>query len=215
MIAQALCSLGAIVWLVASWILWCRRNSFRGVDWAGTAFSRQRLKTVLIAAAASAMGVVIASPSLRAGVISGLQSDSLFTLEPWEAAAVTAISTVLCLAGILLSVAKTLLVCRRTPPHPVPRAIIAIADILVTASLFAVFYSVAPQLYYEYYRIIIPGLPDQWVVQSRFDPSRLITALSLPSTGRLAELAAGLVFWTVLIVSLWFHAADFRKAARI
>jgi len=166
--------------------------------------------TVMGAGSASAVGVVIALPSLRSGVLSAYPGDSLFTLEPLEIAGLVAISAAISLAGFVLAVEKSVWLSRRTPPGLVPRLCTAAADIVVTAILFTVCYSLLPQLFYQFYRLIIPGLPNQWVVRAWIDLPRLWSALSMASSGRLAELAAGLVFWTLVLTTLWFHAVEYR-----
>ena len=59
---------------------------------------------------------------------------------------------------------------------------------------FAALHTLSPQLFYAYYRTIIPGLPAQWVIRAP-DWPRVTEALLFAPEARLAEHLAALLFW--------------------
>ena len=70
-------------------------------------------------------------------------------------------------------------------------------------ALFWLFLWLSPQFYYTYYRMVIPGLPAQIVIQD--PPSLRLFAETLTFTHRttLADHARGFVGWVLLAATLW------------
>ena len=126
--------------------------------------------------------------------------DSLFTLTGLQIAGVLAVG--LGLAGLTLALLWHLSRNRAWPMR--------LALALVAAALFD---WLSPQGFYEYYRVIIPGLPRQIVVG---EPTGLIELARLylfqgPET--LSAHGRGLFYWTLLIVALWRFDSRRRNAA--
>ena len=56
----------------------------------------------------------------------------------------------------------------------------------------------APQVYYMYYRVLIPDLPLQWVIKTPFNPLRLVELLTFQWRANLAAHSQGILGWCVL-----------------
>ncbi len=124
--------------------------------------------------------------------------DSLFTLDSGG------IAGVLILASIL-----TALVIAVT--WGVSRKQVLPIRLLVAAVVFAGFEWLSPQVFYEFYKTIIDGLPTQWVIrlptlQGLLD---LITFRGHPS---LSSHGRGGLFWVLMIVAL-LAGRRFRRDA--
>ncbi|MEM7444185.1 MAG: hypothetical protein AAF414_12745 [Pseudomonadota bacterium] len=154
-----------------------------------------------------ALAIFICVPTLRTGLIASVAGDSLFNLTPRQATGVALFSAIFAVIGGMVSVQKSLLLAGFRSHGALGGSIVTVADLAITATGYAVVYSLVPQLYYAFYRMIIPGLPDQWVVRSWFDVHRVERAILVLHEGRLADLVAGLLFWTLLAMTLWIHAA--------
>ncbi|MEM7268270.1 MAG: hypothetical protein AAF401_03345 [Pseudomonadota bacterium] len=76
----------------------------------------------------------------------------------------------------------------RLPLSPLPHA--AAAYLALVACL-----SIAPQIYYSYYLLLIPGLPLQWVIAWP-DAADLIRAIRFEQDGRLADHFIAAALWS-------------------
>lgn len=112
--------------------------------------------------------------------------DSFFTLSPSGQAGLMLLSAALAVAMIALA--------RRLPgPRPV-RTLTALAA-------FAAFVWLSPQVYYTYYRAIIPGLPAQWVIQT-LDPGETIRLLTFRDGTSLSAHGRGVLGWAMIAAAL-------------
>ena len=70
--------------------------------------------------------------------------------------------------------------------------------------------SLSPQIYYQFYQLIIPGLPAQWVIQPERTASMMIERLTFSGTTTYASAFTGIVLWTVLaeVVVRHFHEPE-------
>lgn len=125
--------------------------------------------------------------------------DSLFTLGTGGIAGVLAIAAVL--TGLALL--TTRLVARRR--HWTIRMIIAVF-------VFGLFEWLSPQIFYEFYRMIIDGLPRQWVIRPP-TPQGLIELVSFRAPASLSSHGRGGLFWLLLIVALFSGHRLRRNAA--
>ncbi|MEM9060376.1 MAG: hypothetical protein AAGD13_07915 [Pseudomonadota bacterium] len=66
--------------------------------------------------------------------------------------------------------------------------------------LFWVFVWVSPQVYYQYYRLIIPDLPLQWVIWPPAAPQEAISMLFFQGPQNLSAHSQGLLGWSLLLV---------------
>lgn len=70
--------------------------------------------------------------------------------------------------------------------------------ILGASVAFYAFVWLSPQVYYMYYRIVIPDLPLQWVIKTPFGPQRLFELLTFQWRANLSAHSQGVLGWCVL-----------------
>ncbi len=182
------------LWAAVAWRLWARPLSA----------PRSVLRPARIAGLAGIclVAVVLGAPSLWLAVAGGYAGDSLYTLEPAARAGLIVLSGVLILSLWWIAAAKSVLLHRLTAAWGIPAAMVVLADLLVSLVLLALAVGLSPQLYYAYYRAIIPGLPDQWVVRQWFDWQTMQRAAALPPDASLSEHLTGITFWVVMAMAL-------------
>lgn len=83
--------------------------------------------------------------------------------------------------------------------------------LIAAAAVFYLFEWAAPQVYYQYYRLIIPGLPAQWVIGAPPSPSDIARLAAFQDKAALSEHGRALLFWACLVAAAWPRAP--RKAA--
>lgn len=114
------------------------------------------------------------------------QNDSFFDLSEWERVGLLCISAALTVLMILL--ARWLL--RGAPVW------VKLAGSLI---LFWIFVSASPQVYYMYYRMIIPDLPLQWVIWPPASVAEAARMLVFSGPQNLSAHGQGLLGWGLLI----------------
>ncbi len=72
---------------------------------------------------------------------------------------------------------------------------------VLAAALFYLFVYLSPQIYYSYYRVIIGGLPAQWVI-SPPSLTHMIDLLSFRAGSTLSAHSQGALGWSLLAVAL-------------
>ena len=113
--------------------------------------------------------------------------DSFFDLSPAGQAGLLIISGVLFLA--MMAGARTLLRARK-----------AWISVLGSLLLFWVFVWVSPQIYYQYYRLIIVDLPLQWVIWPPASPAETLRLLFFQGPQNLSAHSQGLLGWSLIAV---------------
>jgi len=116
------------------------------------------------------------------------REDSLFTLAPIEQAGVVALSTTM--AVLLILGLRRLLRGRGLGWR-----------VLLGCAGFWLFVWLSPQIYYTYYRAIIPGLPAQ-IVTSWPDLLSVWQLLSFTDKATLSDHGKGVLGWLCLAASL-------------
>ncbi|MEM6662119.1 MAG: hypothetical protein AAF666_08065 [Pseudomonadota bacterium] len=121
--------------------------------------------------------------------------DSFFDLSPWGQVGLLCISTVLCLATVFGSI----YLLRRQ------RLLVRLSGALM---LFWVFVWASPQIYYQYYILIIPDLPWQWVIWPPASPRDAFELLFFQGPQNLSAHSQGLLGWSLLgaQVTLFFRS---------
>lgn len=159
----------------------------------------------------SLLGVILAAPGLQRGVTAGYPGDSFFTLDAGARAGLAALTAGLALLALWAAfrLAKRLSGRR---PRPGARALGLAGNLGVTLGAFTLCYVLSPQVYYSYYRIVLPGLPAQWVVQAGDQLARLAAALALQAGDSLAAQAAGTLFWVLAGLTVSVHAVSWGAA---
>ena len=115
--------------------------------------------------------------------------DSLFTLSPSGQAGVLVIALIL---SVLTLTTAWLVMGQRSLLIRVAMAVL----------LLVLFVWASPQVFYEYYRVIIDGLPAQWVI---FQRNPLVEAARYASFSGPATLSAhgqGALFWALMLLAV-------------
>ena len=121
--------------------------------------------------------------------------DSLFTLSQGQILGLLILSVVLCVGMTALSYWST----RRLPLWG--RAGFAIG-------LIYLFLWLSPQIYYTYYRAVIPGLPAQWVIRTAPGLSETLGTLTFSYRATLADHGRGVLCWAILIAAVLRRPAE-------
>ena len=117
------------------------------------------------------------------------QNDSFFTLNTGGQIGLAVLSAVLAVVMLLLT--------RRLAVASTPARRVAI-----WALLYFLFVWLSPQLFYTYYRVIIPGLPLQWVIPWP-DVLEPLTLLTFSAGDSLSAHGRGVLGWSMLVMALW------------
>lgn len=203
----------AIFWfaLAWNWMIASEKCPANAPAFFGAGLSPRRGRAVLALLAIALVGVLISAPTLQTAILSGYPGDSLFTLEPAEIAGVILISlTLIILFFWLLSVAL-LPIARTVATKPAVRPGAAVACLAGSLLLFGVSHTVSPQIYYTFYRWIIPGLPDQWVIRTWLDVERLAGAAALAPEGSLSAHLTGVTIWCVTLFVVWIFMMRWKN----
>ncbi|MEM8658818.1 MAG: hypothetical protein AAGF22_12060, partial [Pseudomonadota bacterium] len=59
----------------------------------------------------------------------------------------------------------------------------------------------SPQIYYEYYRLVLDGLPAQWVIRLP-DPAWLLRLVTFQDRATLSDHGKGLLFWLLVLFAV-------------
>ncbi len=117
-------------------------------------------------------------------------NDSLFTLAPPQVAGVVVLAALL--VAFALWASWRMMRGRR---WPVRLGLGAIA--------FWLFEWLSPQMFYTYYRLIVPGLPAQWVIGWPPGPGALAELLAFQGQASLSAHGRGALGWLLIAAALW------------
>lgn len=156
-------------------------------------------------------GVILAAPGLRQALLGGFEGDSLFTLGNADRSIVVLIAAAMLIAQFVITVhaAKHL---AAIAPNPWEYLLAIMASVGVTGVTYTAGYMISPQLFYQFYVLIFPGLPQQMVISERHFEA-FIRAIGLPPDGSLADISAGAGFWTFIGLSISVPAVAWRNMA--
>ena len=127
--------------------------------------------------------------------------DSFFDLTPWGQAGLATISLILFAA---------MLIGTRSLVRGRPTAV-RLAGALVA---FWVFVLVSPQIYYTYYRMIIPDLPLQWVIWPPAAPLDAAVLMIFQGPQNLSAHSQGLLGWALVVLALIARRGGAAQDAR-
>lgn len=128
------------------------------------------------------------------------ESDSFFTLSAGGQAG-------LALLSLLLGLAVLWGVWRGT--QAAPRGLRVLAALIA----FWLFVWVSPQVYYQYYRLIIDGLPAQWVIWPPRWPGEAVRLLTFTGPANLSAHSQGILGWAMICVACIGNIPFRRDAA--
>lgn len=117
------------------------------------------------------------------------EGDSFFTLTLAGQAGLAVLSLVLTAAMVLLTLVAA----------PGRRVWFRV---LVAVGLFHAFVWLSPQVYYTYYRAIIPGLPLQWVIGQLPGVEETARLLLFMARDTLSDHGKGVMGWVMLLAAL-------------
>lgn len=117
------------------------------------------------------------------------RQDSFFDLSHWGQVGLATLSLSLFVLMVLL--ARLLL--RRYPIW---------ARFFGALVMFWVFVWFSPQIYYMYYRLVIPDLPLQWVIWPSRDPLRPLKMLFFAYQHNLSAHGQGLLGWATILAAV-------------
>lgn len=133
------------------------------------------------------------------------ESDSFFTLNQWQRIGLLIVSILLIKIFFLLSAIKTHWFVAGKDRVTLGGRSACLLDIAATWGLFTVLYPLAAQVYYTYYRAIIPDLPNQWVVKMT-RASSVVSDFSLAGPALTLNLYLGaMTIWAAIFAVLWHH----------
>lgn len=72
----------------------------------------------------------------------------------------------------------------------------------LTLALFGTFVWVSPQIYYQYYCLIIDGLPAQWVIGGPPSPRHLFELPAFRADANLSHQAQGALGWAMVTLAI-------------
>lgn len=73
---------------------------------------------------------------------------------------------------------------------------------VLAMAMFVAFNWLSPQIYYTYYRMIIPGLPLQWVIATLPDFTETVTLLVFRAGDNLSAHGRGLLGWAMVVAAI-------------
>lgn len=144
-------------------------------------------------------GVALLAFPLWPAILAGYPGDSFWTLGIGGRSGVVAIS----FGGFAALFAGCAVLLRRVPVGPGWTCGAIAAGLLA----YAIIYSVSPQVFYSFYRLIFPGLPTQWVIDGMLDFARLSAAIDLRTAASLSDDLAGVGFWALIPFVLWHRVS--------
>jgi len=137
---------------------------------------------------------LITHPGLVLGLAKGYPNDYLFNLSTGQIVGLTLISGVLAILLFLACVTASTMLCQRLR-HNAPRWLIILSCTVLALLLCALALALVPQIHYLYYRLILPGLPAQWVPLGNLSLTRLTQYLLLPADSTTTVHANGATVW--------------------
>ncbi len=146
---------------------------------------------------------ILAAPTVWSAVLDGYGNDSFFTLAPWPRAGLAALSAALILSLFSLLAAKSAAFYRAGAKLRVPPLVVLAADLLASAALMVGALGLSPQVYYSYYRLIVPDLPAQWQLPGWAVSESPLRQAYLAPGASLADHLVGLTFWSLLVMTGW------------
>lgn len=115
--------------------------------------------------------------------------DSFFTLSALGQVGLVCVT--LCLAAA--AVTSCFWLGRRLP---------LLARIANAVLHFWLFLWLAPQAYYAYYRTIIDGLPEQWVINRPHTPIELFALMTFTGDATLSAHGKGILGWALVLTAI-------------
>jgi hypothetical protein len=75
--------------------------------------------------------------------------------------------------------------------------------VAIAVTLFSLFVWLSPQAYYEYYQLILTGLPRQWVIGQPPTFDELLSLVTFTGPQTISDHSKGGLFWGLIWLSWW------------
>lgn len=137
---------------------------------------------------------IITHPGLWMAVASGYSEDYLFNLSTRQIIGLVLITSGFVVLLFLACTVSSHFLCR-WGNQVLPRWLMVLMCTVFALLLCAIALALVPQLYYLYYRWIIPGLPAQWVPVGDLSLTRLWQYFLLSADGTTTDHAKGSTVW--------------------
>ena len=118
--------------------------------------------------------------------------DSLFTLTPVQVGGTGALAAALWAATLLLLWGL----------RPSNRGVLLAVSLALAALLFWLFAWLSPQAFYQWYRVALGGLPQQWVIGAPPSARDLLAQMTFTGADDLSTHGKGVMGWSLLALAL-------------
>lgn len=179
----------ALLWFAAFWLL--TRDRPQGVG------------LMILSAWACILAIALAAAVIWPAIAAGYPQDSFWTLDTFGRIGVATISGIgISLIFLALALKSRIILRFRRGPTATAWALI---DIAIGLLACGVIFSLSPQVFYSFYRMIFANLPQQWVIDGVLDQDRLKMIAVMAPGGSLADHLAGVTLWAILPFTAWLH----------
>lgn len=173
------------------------------VFWLLTRDRRQGVGLMIWGAWACITAIALAAAVIWPAIAAGYPQDSFWTLDTFGRIGVAAISGIgISLIFLALAMKSRIILRFRRGPTATAWALI---DIAIGLLAYGVIFSLSPQIFYSFYRMIFANLPQQWVIDGVLDQDRLKMIAVMAPGGSLADHLAGVTLWAILPFTAWLH----------
>ncbi|MGC1497666.1 MAG: hypothetical protein WA790_17815 [Sulfitobacter sp.] len=118
--------------------------------------------------------------------------DSFYTLSQNARLGLLAVSVIL--TGIVVAIGVVTMRTRRWSVR-----------VALAVMLFSLFVWASPQAYYEYYQLILTGLPRQWVIGQPPPFDELLSLVTFTGPQTISAHGLGGLFWGLIWLSWWIR----------
>lgn len=116
--------------------------------------------------------------------------DSFYTLSELARLGLLAVSAFLTLVVVVIAIAAM-------------RQRRGSVRVAIAVMLFSIFVWISPQAYYEYYQVVLSGLPRQWVIAQPPTFYELFSLVTFTGQQTISAHGLGVLFWGLIVLSWW------------
>ncbi len=149
--------------------------------------------------------VIIATPALWQAILNGYSQDSFFTLNLFGNAGIIIISTVLISLFYKILFIKSQYLSRKTMLRADLLILTSLIDCILSLMLFVFLHSLSSQIYYGFYQMLIPDLPNQLVIKSILSFERIQSLMIISQDGSLSNHLSSLCLLAISPFTFWVY----------
>ena len=142
----------------------------------------------------------VTHPGLWLAIVNGYPDDYLFNLSGLQIIGLIVITSVFAILLFLACTASSYLLVKWSQRH-LARWVLIFISIVLALFICAIALLLVPQLHYQYYRLIIPDLPLQWVPLGDLSGKTLWQYLLLSAEATTTVHAKGATVWICVCAS--------------